>query len=249
MKRFIPVFFAAVVVNLFLFLMMHQMISGETITKKNVDFKGVEFIRFKAQSEPPPEKRKKLPKRPILKKMPPPKIIKKSKPKLKKLKQVRRPPVEPIKPSMDLSRQAYLGDFVADPPPPPPPTVKAVPVQESIEEVVEVQPEPETIEAPVEAPVAVEIEVDVAPLFRIPPTYPRRAIRAKIEGVVTVQFTITIDGSVQDPVVVRSNPEEIFDQAALRAIRKWKFRPKRTSGRAVVRHAIQNIRFNFTDTD
>ncbi|MBN4054590.1 energy transducer TonB [Nitrospira defluvii] len=67
----------------------------------------------------------------------------------------------------------------------------------------------------------------------------------KLEGMVTIEFTIQIEGSVSDPIVIVSAPPKIFDLAALRAIRKWKFRPKQVKEKAVVRRAIQNIRFSL----
>lgn len=89
------------------------------------------------------------------------------------------------------------------------------------------------------------IEIDVLPLLRTQPRYPRRALRAKLEGMVTIEFTILKDGSVADPVVVTSAPPKVFDRSALRAIRLWKFRPKQTKGEMVTRRAIQNIRFSL----
>jgi protein TonB len=56
-----------------------------------------------------------------------------------------------------------------------------------------------------------------------PPRYPLMAMRRKIEGNVTVRFTIQTDGSVASPSVVSADPPGIFDQAALAAARSWRF--------------------------
>ncbi len=56
-----------------------------------------------------------------------------------------------------------------------------------------------------------------------PPRYPLVAMRRKIEGNVTVQFTIQADGSVASPSVVSADPPGVFDQAALAAARGWRF--------------------------
>ena len=80
-------------------------------------------------------------------------------------------------------------------------------------------------------------------LVRVPPRYPSRASRLQIEGFVTVEFTITKDGSVSDPVVIESSPPKIFDRAALRAIVQWKFKPRTKDGRAVDSRASQRIDF------
>jgi protein TonB len=91
----------------------------------------------------------------------------------------------------------------------------------------------------------VEIEEHLTPTYRAPPPYPPRALRAGIEGVVTVEFTITDDGSVRDPRVVRSDPPQVFDDTVLKTILKWKFNPKVVDGKAVERRARQDVRFTL----
>ncbi|MDN5863997.1 MAG: energy transducer TonB [Gammaproteobacteria bacterium] len=63
------------------------------------------------------------------------------------------------------------------------------------------------------------------PLVRIPPQYPRRALLASKSGFVVVAFTITKSGSVTDLRVVDSEPRGFFEQAALRAVSQWRYRP------------------------
>ena len=85
----------------------------------------------------------------------------------------------------------------------------------------------------------------VVPLVRVPPKYPARAASRQIEGWVKVEFTIQTDGSVINAVVVRSEPETIFDDAALTAIRKWKFKEKMVNGVAVRQRAVQKLQFKL----
>ncbi len=85
---------------------------------------------------------------------------------------------------------------------------------------------------------------DVAPLVRVLPVYPARAQERGIEGFVVVEFTIAADGTVKDPIVLASEPSKIFDRAALRAIRKWKYKPKVEDGVAVERPGVQ-VRMPF----
>jgi len=85
----------------------------------------------------------------------------------------------------------------------------------------------------------------VVPLFRVPPKYPPRAASRQIEGWVKVEFTIQTDGSVDDAVVVGSEPENIFDDAALTAISKWKFKEKIVNGVAVPQRAVQRLQFKL----
>ncbi len=82
-------------------------------------------------------------------------------------------------------------------------------------------------------------------LSRIPPRYPYRAERKKIEGWVKVSFIITEQGVVRNAVVVNGKPKGIFDKAALRAILKWKFKPRITDGEPVSTRADQVISFKL----
>ena len=86
---------------------------------------------------------------------------------------------------------------------------------------------------------------DFMVLSRIPPRYPYRAERKKIEGWVQVSFIITEQGSVKDAVVVDAKPKGIFNKAALQAILKWKFKPRITNGRPVATRADQVINFEL----
>ncbi len=85
---------------------------------------------------------------------------------------------------------------------------------------------------------------DVTPLVRVDPTYPPRAQQRGIEGYVIVQFTITPVGTVSDAAVLRAEPAFVFDRAALRAVRKYRYNPKIENGVAVARHGIK-VRLKF----
>ena len=75
--------------------------------------------------------------------------------------------------------------------------------------------------ARVAAPAAVEPRLISAP----PPRYPLTAMRRKLEGQVTLEFTVEPDGSVSSPRVVSATPEGVFDEAALVAVSRWRFEP------------------------
>ena len=74
---------------------------------------------------------------------------------------------------------------------------------------------------------------ELTPVVRVAPIYPPRALEKGIEGWVIVQFTVTESGSVRDASVIDSEPKRIFNRAALRAIKKWKYKPKIVNGKAV----------------
>ncbi|MGJ8664399.1 MAG: energy transducer TonB [Marinicella sp.] len=90
-------------------------------------------------------------------------------------------------------------------------------------------------------------EGGVIPIVRIAPQYPRKALMAKIEGWVKVKFTITPSGTVSNPEVVDSKPRRIFDREAIRAILKFKFKPKVVNGQGVEQVATQTIEFDLPD--
>jgi protein TonB len=85
---------------------------------------------------------------------------------------------------------------------------------------------------------------DIIPLVRVLPQYPPRAASRGIEGWVIVEFTISAAGTVKDPVIIEAHPSSIFNRAMLRAIRKWKYKPKIVDGVAVERTGVR-VRQNF----
>ena len=81
------------------------------------------------------------------------------------------------------------------------------------------------------------------PLVRMEPQYPRRAAERGIEGWVTVEFTVTEDGTVADPFVLEAEPENIFNRAALKAVLRFKYKPKVVNG---VAQSVEGVRTRFT---
>ncbi len=90
-------------------------------------------------------------------------------------------------------------------------------------------------------------EGEVIPLARFQPQYPREALMSATEGYVIVEFTITETGAVRNPRVVESRPPRLFDREALRAIMRWKFKPRVVDGVAIERRARQKLEFNLPD--
>jgi len=86
---------------------------------------------------------------------------------------------------------------------------------------------------------------DVIPIVRIEPSYPRDAAMKGIEGYVRVMLTILPDGSVGDAKVIEANPPRVFNREAIRAVLRWKFKPRIVDGQAVSRQAEQTIDFSL----
>jgi len=85
---------------------------------------------------------------------------------------------------------------------------------------------------------------DLVPLTMLPPQYPPAARMRDIEGWVELLFTVTSNGTVADPVVIDSQPGDIFDRAALEAARRWRFRPVSRNGEAI--DILARIHINFS---
>lgn len=78
------------------------------------------------------------------------------------------------------------------------------------------------------------------PIVKVAPVYPRRALQRGIEGYVIVEFTVTKQGSVKDPLVVEANPEGIFERAAMDAALKFKYKPRVVNGEPAAVSGVQN---------
>lgn len=152
------------------------------------------------------------------------------------------------------------------PPPPPPPQVPvAVPNDRVIEEqqirfnseldLDEPMPMPE--EGLAEEKVSKEEEEKIFVVVEHPPeligglaelhkkiVYPKEAEKAGIEGLVVVQFIITKEGNVKDPVVMRGIGGGC-DREALRVVRQARFKPGRQRGEPVTVRYSMPIRFKL----
>jgi protein TonB len=91
-------------------------------------------------------------------------------------------------------------------------------------------------------------EGDIIPVVVIRPMYPREAAITGTQGWVKVEFTITEVGTVKNPRVIDAKPPRIFNREAIRAILKWKFKPRVVEGIAVERRATQIIDFTLDES-
>jgi protein TonB len=103
------------------------------------------------------------------------------------------------------------------PPPPPPPAPRPTAVR---------------VSSGITAPTKIQ---DVAPV------YPAIAQAARVEGLVIIEATIGVDGQVVNARVLRSVP--LLDQAALQAVRQWRYTPTRLDGSPVA--VIMTVTVNF----
>ena len=77
-------------------------------------------------------------------------------------------------------------------------------------------------------------DLDQAPtvISSISPKYPPELLRARVEGTVVLLFVVDESGRVLEPRV-ESTTHPAFEQPALEAVRRWKFRPGSREGTSV----------------
>lgn len=79
-------------------------------------------------------------------------------------------------------------------------------------------------------------------VYDVKPIYPAEALAAKVSGVVIIETTIAPDGAVSDARLLRSVP--LLDQAALDAVRQWRYTPTLLNGEPVP--IVMTCTVNFT---
>jgi TonB family protein len=78
-------------------------------------------------------------------------------------------------------------------------------------------------------------------LKNVPPVYPEEAKRARVQGVVILECTISPEGTVADVRVLRGIP--LLDQAAVDAVKQWVYTPTLLAGKPVP--VIMTVTVNF----
>lgn len=86
------------------------------------------------------------------------------------------------------------------------------------------------------------------PIVKVEPVYPRRALSRGIEGYVIVEFTVTRQGTTKDIRVVEADPPGIFDDEAMEAAAKFKYKPRVVDGQPIEVPGVRNkITFQIED--
>ena len=137
-----------------------------------------------------------------------------------------------------------------DAPPPQPPTPQLESLNANAEKI-----------AISEVPVETDIEMtgggfslgvgegDYLPIVKVAPIYPNRALTRGIEGYCVVEYTVTRQGTVKDPVIVQDQcTSSLFHSASLNAALKFKYKPRIMDGEAVEVPGVQN-KFTYEITE
>jgi periplasmic protein TonB len=106
--------------------------------------------------------------------------------------------------------------IVAEPPPPP------------------TAPKPEAVRAGGVVRVPTKVH-DVAPV------YPALAQTARVQGMVIIEATVGVDGQVVGARILKSTP--LLDEAALAAVRQWRYSPSLLNGSPVA--IVMTVTVNF----
>ena len=75
--------------------------------------------------------------------------------------------------------------------------------------------------------------------------YPKDALKGGICGEVATAVKVAEDGKVLDAKIVKSEPPNVFDQAALDAIVKWQFKKMAFNGKPVIYQTKFVIKFRL----
>ena len=125
--------------------------------------------------------------------------------------------------------------------PPPPPIVRSLPRANTDNQAVSLElPDFD----PTDSLKANQGDRRATAIVKIPPQYPQHLLNKGTEGWVLVEFTITASGTVEDIRVVDGEPKRVFDKAAIRSIKRWKFQPKIVNGKPVAQYNMREV-FRF----
>jgi protein TonB len=77
----------------------------------------------------------------------------------------------------------------------------------------------------------------------VAPVYPAIARQVRVQGTVVIQAVIGVDGEVRDTKILNSVP--LLDQAALDAVRQWRYQPTLLNGTPVAVIMTVSVRFTL----
>jgi periplasmic protein TonB len=84
------------------------------------------------------------------------------------------------------------------------------------------------------------------PFIKVPPQYPQTALSRGIEGYVDVMFDVTELGTTDNIRIIAYEPSSVFNNAVLKAIKNWKYKPNVVDGVPVRTPDVRDrVRFNM----
>ncbi|WP_163932435.1 energy transducer TonB [Paraferrimonas sp. SM1919] len=92
------------------------------------------------------------------------------------------------------------------------------------------------------------INKQATPVFRIEPQYPIKALSRGIEGYVDLYFDVDQLGQTHNIRVIAAKPKRVFDSAAIKALKKWRYQPQMIEGKPIAQSGLQvRLEFNLND--
>ena len=82
-------------------------------------------------------------------------------------------------------------------------------------------------------------------LKSVQPIYPTKAVNGKIEGWVDVEFTVTEAGKVSDVSIRASSIAGVFEDAAVKAVSQWRYKPVLRDAKPVPVRSQIRVRFTL----
>lgn len=127
---------------------------------------------------------------------------------------------------------------VSEPETPPAPETPVVEAKAPVvAEAPKVEPQPEPV---VEPP-----KFGAAYLHNPQPTYPSSSRRAGEEGRVLLRVLVAINGSAETVDLENSSGFERLDEAAINAVKKWRFIPAKRSNQAISAYVLVPLKFSL----
>lgn len=208
----------SILLNLGLFALMPGLIRQTPgMPEKQAALDPIQVIRVKRPEPPPPPKKK-------------PRPEEKPKPAKPVAKAVAQP--QNVRPRIARPRL----DFQLNPKLPPAPMDLAVPHVETFDM---------DLPALKSLYTASELDAPLRAVKKLPPLYPIRAKRRRIQGFVTVAFRVTKQGRVENIEILKSEPEGVFDKSVRDCVARWQFTPGTVEGIPVAAKAKTTIRFKL----
>jgi protein TonB len=136
-------------------------------------------------------------------------------------------PAAPARPEPVAEKKPRLKQPVVERAPAPKPVEPAPEVSP------EISPEPAVTKAEPAPPAVVAPDYEADYLNNPPPAYPRLSRRLREEGEVELRVRVSPQGQPMTVELARSSGSQRLDEAALRAVRQWRFEPARQGSRAV----------------
>lgn len=75
--------------------------------------------------------------------------------------------------------------------------------------------------------------IDAKPIKRVPPQFPKSAVRKGLDGWVQLSFIVEPDGTTSNVIIEDSSGRDYFEKEAKKAIKQWRFQPAMENGKPV----------------